>query len=71
MVVHRSAVAGLEVEHPGAEIIGAEEMDISILDTVFASLFDFLLKFRNSIEFSPSQTMLVSKLMQWGGVVNR
>ncbi len=42
MVMHGRAVARLEVKHPGAKILGFEEVAVS--DLLRARLFDLLLE---------------------------
>lgn len=44
--MHRCAITRLEVKHPLTKIIGAEEVNVSIFDTVLACLVDFYSRLR-------------------------
>src|SRR5258708_443186 len=61
--MHRRAVARLEVKHPGAKVIGAEELNISEL--VLARLIDLLLQ-ADEFHGLPSSRRIEVKLLQIG-----
>jgi hypothetical protein len=60
--VHRSAITRLEVEHPRAKILGAEQMYVS--DLVLARLVDLLLQADELHRISPFAQDCSAKLFQ-------